>query len=265
MWKLLLLLTILRSADGFVQLFVVGVPDTNRTNVNKTLVEGWCNAPVGTIVTGAGLRNTPVKTVILAGEHDSVVLCAWLHNVSSADIGMYNFTHRRPPVELGEPVIDSWWGVSCKSCYNFTGAPFTDCFCGNHSSGCSHKCVCDGGWFGPSCEYDPSKRDYCSNGGHYGEVDHKPFCSCTPEFTGDRCQHRVVDSRFGALEATPLPLDSACMASTLCVVSLLGNIFLLGLLGWMLYSNRRRAPQELFLYHSLENPGAPKPLFVSEL
>lgn len=265
MLKLLLLLTILPSVTGFVQLYVVGVPDANHTNINWTLAREWCNAPVSAMQTGAGLQHTPVKTVVIAGKEDSIFVCAWLHNVTAGDIGLYNFTGHRPPVELGEMISESMWGVDCRTCYNFTDKPFTECFCGNHSSGCTHRCTCTGGWFGPSCEYDPKYRSYCQNGGSYGEANGHPYCSCRAGFNGSRCEHRVVNTKFSSLQAATSELTADCATSLLCIVSLLGNIFLLFVLGWMLYSNRRQPQQELFLYHSLEQPGAPRPLLVTEM
>lgn len=261
----MLLLAIFQPVTGVVQLYVVGVPNTTHTNVNKTLVEGWCNAPVGVLQTGAGSQLTPVKTVVIAGEKESIFVCAWIHNATEEDVGLYNFTGRRPPVELGEAIHASFWGVNCQSCYNYTGRPFIDCHCGNHSSGCSHKCICTGGWFGPECQYDPNKRNYCFNNGSYGEIDGKPYCSCHVGWTGDRCQQFVVDTKFDRVQATTPVSSDNCMGGALCVISLLINIFLFAVLGFMLYNRRPQHQQELFLYHSLEKPVPPKPLLVTEI
>ncbi|UJY53830.1 nonstructural protein 7a [Pteropus rufus nobecovirus] len=264
MLKLLLLLACVCLAQGFVQLYVVGVPDQNRTNVNKTLVDNWCNAPTKFIVSGSGNRSVLSSPVVVAGFEDSIFICAWLYNVTQDDVGLYNFTGRRPIITLGEHITDSWWGVDCASCYNRTGKPFTECFCGNHSSGCQHKCLCTGGWFGSSCEYSPDKRNYCINNGTYGEADGRPYCSCPLGFTGDRCQNRAVEALVSAVQATTL--QNECLGGTLCIISLLVNIFLLALLGFMLYSNRRRPDKrDMFLYHTLTEPRAPTVLPVEEL
>ncbi|UVF62117.1 MAG: NS7a [Bat faecal coronavirus] len=227
MWKVLLLLSIFQVADGFVQLYVVGVPNKERANINKTLAHGWCNAPVRMMQTASGKKPTLPSSVLLEGEHDSVYICGWMHDVNESDIGLYNFTGRRPVLDLGEMIPESWWGVDCKSCYNRTDIPFTDCDCGEHYSGCTLKCQCTGGWSGPDCRTPPKPK---------------------------------VDM----LAATP-PVSQDCAASMLCVISLLGNIFLLFILGWMLIVNRRRPKQELFLYHTLENPVPPRKIAVTEI